>query len=235
MRKVICILTALMLCVSLACTAMATSINFAPSISGKAAPTPGDTVILREPDKDDISVANCVVVTSIREAQLKTTDITQEERDLLLDVYAKIADGSMSLPLKQGYVVRDLVDISFKYSACRIIEEHNHKDIHLKEEDVVLVMDFVMGVGKNADVAVLTYIDGEWEEIEEVVNNGDGTVTCTFEDICPVAFAVRNARGGANPDTGDQVGNNMGMWIGIMAVCAVGLVALVVIRSKKSK
>lgn len=234
MRKVICVLTALLLCVSLACPAMAIAIDFSPSIAGKAAPTP-DRIILRESGKDDVDITNCVVVTSIREAQLKTTDITQEERDLLLDVYGKVADGSMELPLKKGFVIRDLVDISFKYSACRIIEEHNHKDIHLKEEDVVLVMDFTLGISKDTEVVILTYIDEKWEEIEEVVNNGDGTITCTFEDICPVAFAVRNARGGENPDTGDQVGNNMGLWIGVMAVCAVSLVALVVIRRKKTK
>ena len=209
--------------------------RFAPSISGKAAPTPGDTVVLRMPGMEDVNAANCVVVTSIREAQQKTTDITQEERDLLLDVYAKIADGSMELPLKQGFVIRDLVDIAFKYENCRVIEEHNHKDIKLKEEDVVLIMDFQLGVSKDTEVVVLTYIDEKWEEIEEVVNNGDGTVTCTFEDTCPVAFAVRTVRGGTNPDTGDQAGNNMGMWTGVMAVCAVALVALVVVRTKKSK
>lgn len=237
MRKVICILTALMLCASLACSAMAISIttDFAPSISAKPAPTPGDMVILREPGKDDENVANCVVITSIKEAQDKTTDITQEERDLLLEVYEKIADGSMELPLKNGYVIRDLVDVSFKYNACRVIEEHNHKDIALKQEGVVLVVDFKLGITKNTDIAVMTYIDGKWEEIEEVVNNGDGSVTCTFEDICPVAFAVRDAQSGVNPDTGDQAGNNMGMYIALMAVCAVALVSMVVVRTKKSK
>lgn len=235
MRKVICILTALMLCVSLACTAMATSIDFAPSISAKGAPQAGNNVVLRIPGQDDINAANCVVITSINAAKTATTDITQEERDLLLEVYEKIADGTMELPLKKGYVVRDLVDISFKYEACRQLADHNDKAAALKEEGTVLIMDFILGVGKNTDVAVLTYIDGEWEEIEEVVNNGDGTVTCTFEDVCPVVFAVRNAQAGTNPDTGDQAGNNMAMWIGVMAVCAVALVALVVVRTKKSK
>ena len=237
MRKVICILTALLLCASLACTAMATSIatDFAPSISAKPAPVPGDVVILRAPGQEDENVANCVVITSIKEAQEKTTDITQAERDQLLAVYEKIADGSMELPLKKGFVIRDLVDVAFKYEACRVIEEHNHKDVALKEEGVVLVVDFKLGVSKNTEVVVLTYIDGEWAEIEEVVNNGDGSVTCTFEDTCPVAFAVREAQSGVNPDTGDQAGNNMTMYIALMAVCAVALVSLVVVRTKKSK
>lgn len=237
MRKVICIVTALLLCATLGFTAMATSIStdFAPSISAKPAPKAGDTVILREPNKDDQNVANCVVITSVKEAEEKTTDITQEERDLLLEVYEKIADGSMELPLKKGFVIRDLVDVSFKNDACRAIEEHNHKDAALKEEGVVLIVDFKLGVSKNTDVAVMTYIDGEWTEIEEVVVNNDGSVTCTFEDICPVAFAVRDVQDATNPDTGDAARNSMMLWISVMAVCAVALVALVVVRTKKSK
>lgn len=237
MRKVICIMTALLLCATLAFTAMATSIStdFAPSISAKDAPKPGNTIILRQPGQDDVNVGDCVEITSIKQAQEKTTDITQEERDLLLDVYEKIADGSMELPLKKGYVIRDLVDVSFEYEDCRVKEEHGHKDIALKEEGVVLLVDFVMNIGKNTDLVVMTYIDGEWAEIENVEINGDGTVTCTFEDICPVAFAVRDVQEGANPDTGDAARNTMGLWIGVMAVCAVALVALVVVRTKKSK
>lgn len=237
MRKVICIVTALLLCVSLAGTALGAALNleFAPSISAKSAPKIGNTVVLSGPGMEDQDVSNCVVVTSVKEAQDKTTDITQEERDLLLEVYEELADGSMELPVKNGYAIRDLIDLSFKYDACRAIEEHNHKDVALKEEGVVLTVDFVLGVSKDTDMVVLTYIDGKWEEIEEVVVGNDGVVTCTFEDICPVAFCVRQAQAGVNPDTGDAVGTNMGMWIGVMAVCAVALVALVVVRSKKTK
>lgn len=237
MRKVICIVTALLLCASLAFAAMATSIStdFAPSISAKDAPKAGNTIILREPGKDDQNVGDCVEITSVKQAQDKTTDITQEERDLLLDVYEKIADGSMELPLKKDFVIRDLVDVSFEYEDCRVIEEHGHKDIALKEEDVVLIVDFEMGLSKNTELVVMTYIDEKWEEIENVEIKDNGVVTCTFEDICPVAFAVRTAQDGTNPDTGDAARNTMGLWIGVMAVCAVALVALVVVRAKKSK
>ena len=41
------------------------------------------------------------------------------------------------------------------------------------------------------EVAVFSYVDGEWIEAVSVTNNGDGTVTVVFEDICPVAFAVK--------------------------------------------
>ena len=237
MRKAICIVTALLLCCSLACSAMAVAINtdFAPSISAKDAPKTGKTIILREPEKPDLDVGDCVEITSVKQAIEKTTDIMQEERDLLLEVYEKLADGTMDLPVKAGYAIRDLVDVSFEYNDCRQIESHNRKDLALKEEGVVLIVDFEMGLSKNTDLIVLTYIDGVWEEIEEVEIKDGGIVTCTFEDTCPVAFCVRNAQTGTNPDTGDAARNTMGLWIGVMTVCAVGLVALVVLRRKNSK
>ena len=33
--------------------------------------------------------------------------------------------------------------------------------------------------------------DGKWESIESIKNNADGTLTCVFEDFCPVLVAVK--------------------------------------------
>lgn len=133
---------------------------------------------------------SCIVITTIEQAEKKTTDITQEERDLLLETYAGLEDGSVKLPV-EGCTVRELVDISFKHNACRAVEAHGHKDEALKQEDATLTMRVNIGVGADEKVCVMTFVDGQWAEIEEAVNNGDGTVTCVFEDLCPVAFAVK--------------------------------------------
>ncbi|MBQ2785770.1 MAG: hypothetical protein IJF02_04650 [Oscillospiraceae bacterium] len=37
----------------------------------------------------------------------------------MLDVYKKLSDGTMTLPLEEDYVIRELADLSFKASACR--------------------------------------------------------------------------------------------------------------------
>lgn len=195
MRKVICLVVAVLLCVGMAVSVFASDNKFVPSISYKPGPDMKEIGSYGEEAlpgaEGEETLANCVVVTSIEEAEKKTTDITQEERDLLLDVYKKLDSSEMTLPLDYDYVIRDLVDLSFKYEACRMQESHNHKDQALKEEGVTLTVLFDLGVAKDQQVDVLTYIDGEWAPIEEVVNNGDGTLTCTFEDICPVAFAVK--------------------------------------------
>lgn len=185
-------------------------------------------------------IDECVVVTSIAEARNKSTDISQDDRDLLLDVYEQLLDGSMKLPLKDDYVIKELVDISFKHEGCRQIEEHGHKDAGLKQDDVTLTIRFDLNVAQDENFAVLAYVDGAWEEVESVQVNADGTVTCVFEDICPVAFAHEaNAeanKAASNTDaTNPWTGDIIAMWVIIMVVCAAGIVAVVVIMKKNRK
>ena len=228
MRKVISCIVALLVCVSLAMPAFAAVGTFVPSISFKDGPEIVSATL------DGESVDGCVIVTTISEAREKTTDITQDERDLLLEVYEGLNDGSVTPPeLPEGYVIRDLVDASFEYTDCRTLEDHNHKDRRLEEKGVTLTVAFKLGVGKNVNVVVMTYIDGVWTEIESVTNNGDGTVTCVFEDICPVAFAVKQEGQNAVPSLGDTFGRYLPLWIGILVASAVALVAVVVIARKK--
>ena len=53
-------------------------------------------------------------------------------------------------------------------------------------------MTFDLGIMPGIDVIVMTYdeVTGEWDPIVKSVNNGDGTVTCTFEHLCAIAFSV---------------------------------------------
>lgn len=190
MKRFVATALALVMLLALAATAFAAEDQFVPSITYK------DELEIVEvvsdiPVAEGASVDACVVVTSILQAEEKTTDITQEERDLLLEVYDAIVAGEMTLPLEGEYVIRDLLDISFEHADCRAIEEHGHKDVALKEENVTISLTFNMGVEPEAEIIVMTYIDGTWTEIVSVVNNGDGTVTCVFEDLCPVAFIVK--------------------------------------------
>lgn len=212
------------------------SANFVPSITYK------DGLEIKEAETNietidgkswGDGIDECVVVTSIAQAIEKSTDISQEDRDLLLEVYEAIAKGEMELPLKSDYVIRDLVDISFEYDDCRCIEEHGHKDECLAEDGVTLTLTFDMDVPASAHVTVMAYVDGEWSAIKSVVNNGDGTVTCIFEDICPVAFVVDETGNADGPLTGDAMGQNMWIWMTVMAACVVGITILLLMKRKK--
>lgn len=212
------------------------SANFVPSITYK------DGLEIKEAETNietidgkswGDGIDECVVVTSIAQAIEKSTDISQEDRDLLLEVYEAIAKGEMELPLKSDYVIRDLVDISFEYEDCRCIEDHGHKDECLAEDGVTLTLTFDMDVPASAHVTVMAYVDGEWSAIKSVVNKGDGTVTCIFEDICPVAFVVEETGNADGPLTGDAMGQNMWIWMAVMAACVAGITILLLMKRKK--
>lgn len=233
MRKALVLILMLALCMSLACPAFAAEAQaFVPSITYKDAPflisvQPGD-----DAPEAELGIS-CLVSTSIAQAKNGSTDITQEERDLLLDIYEQLEDGSMTLPIEGEYVIRELIDFSFKHNACRAIEEHGHKDEWLRKDGTVLEACFDLGVAANDNVIVLTYIDGQWVGVKNVKNNGDGTVTCVFEDICPVVFAVSEAdNDSSNAFTGDVAGQQLGLWMGLMAVCAAGI-ALLTFKARK--
>ena len=184
MRKVFSLMLAVLICVSLAGFAFADT--FTPSVTYKAAP------VLVDATMDGEDVEGCIVVTSVQAARKKSTDITQEERDLLIEVYEKLNDGSMKVDgLDDSYVIRDLMDLSFAFNACREQSDHDKKHEKLAEPGTTAEVRLRLGLGKHADVVIMTYIDGKWESIESIKNNADGTLTCVFEDFCPVLVAVK--------------------------------------------
>lgn len=171
MKKTISVILALVLCVALAAPAMAAAV---PSVTREEE---AKSFVVEASFGEGIVTEKIVVGT-----ELDANGIPAEEHELLLDVIAQIEDGSMVLPLEEGFEIRELV------SVCLLDEELAEE---LKEEGVTITVTFDLGVSAEAEVAVFSYVDGEWIEAVSVTNNGDGTVTVEFEDICPVAFAVK--------------------------------------------
>lgn len=232
MKKAICAIAVLTICLTLMCPAFAAEDTFVPSISYKDGPE----II----EVEEFPIEH-LVITSIKAAREKTTDIYQEDRDLLLSVYQQLDEGTMKLPLegvgsmartggitKKYYVIRELVDVSFT-TACRESGD-GHKET-LAQDGVTITIKFDLGVDADTEVLVLTYIDGEWDFIESVTNNGDGTLTCVFEDICPVVFCVET-ESKDNTQTGDTARESLILWITLMIVSTAALVVMVAKRRK---
>jgi hypothetical protein len=228
MRKVICLAAVLLLCAAMVLPAFAAADTFVPSIGYKNGPD------IEDAEMNGEDVAGCLVVSSILDAKNKSTDIDQSDRDLLLDVYGKLDDGSMKLPLGGGdYVIRELVDVSFRNTDC-VGGAHDHKS-WLEEKGNTVEIVFDLGVAKTTEVKVLTYVNGQWTPIESVKNNGNGDVTCVFEDICPVAFCIESDAEDTPPKTGDELGRSMALWIVLMAASLAAIVTLVAIRRKNAR
>ena len=241
MKKFIACLAVLMLCASMFLPVMAAEAEFTDSVSYKPAPSvvpvtdpDGNPAIGMLMDEDgqiiEYVYPDCIVITPVSEAATSTL-IPDDAEQLLLDVYAKLTNGEMTIPYEKhgadldssSMVIRDLFDVSF------LCTEHPEM---LAPKGVVFKVTFDLGVAADQDVYVMNYKNGAWNPIVDVVNNGDGTVTCIFEDFCPVEFSVQTA---VKPpvQTGDQ--GNMGLWILLAAAAVCGIAVLTVVYFKGSK
>lgn len=243
MKKMIAIFAVLMLCAAMVVPAAAANNEFTPSVTNKPAP---EIVPVEDPNGEpaigvicnadgeiiDYVYDSCLVVTSVSEAK-KSTEIPDASRQLLLDVYDKLTSGQMTIPYEKhdsklntgNMVIRDLFDATF------ICEEHPDM---LEPVGVTFVIKFDIGVADDVDVYTMTYKNGQWDPVVSTVNNGDGTVTCTFEKLCPVEFSVKTAE---EPpvQTGDDSGNDLLLWGCIAAVALVGIVVLSVVGIRSGK
>lgn len=250
MKKMISLLLVAVLCIGLVCPVFAD--EFVPSITDKDAPDivpvpdgEGKSCIgpLMNEDDEIIGYAydDCLVITPISEANTSTR-IPEDSKDILLDVYGKLSDGTMNLPYEKfndnldpsTMVIRDLFDASWLCGKDSGFTDHPDHPSILAVPGNTLTITFNIGVPKNATVYVMTYINGVWEPIESCTNNGDGTVTCVFEDICPIAFSIGSQYTNPPAQTGDN--SMIFLWITLLAVATLSLAALIVVPAiKKSR
>ena len=221
MRKVISLILAAVICMGLAVNAFAAENPFTPSVSYKDGPTLEGADVHGE----------CLIVTSILQAENKTTGIHQDERDLLLEVYEALSAGTMKVPMPEGYVIRDLVDVNWHRVDCVDIQ-HGHKE-WLAEDNTQITVTFDMGVAPGVKVLVYSFHNGAWDPVKSVTNNGDGTVTVVFEHLCPVAFCVPISDVQDPPETGDAMGESVLLFAGLLAASVMALAVLLVAWRKK--
>ncbi len=230
MKRVLSLVIVMTLCISLLAS-FAFASDFVPSIGDKdhpeIVPVGGDVVgQIVAPDGtvvDDVETG-CLVVTPVSEAN-SSTEIPEEARETLLDVYEQLSNGSMELPYDSSVnpdemVIRDLFDLSF------LCQEHPQ----MLADGNTLKVTFDLGVSAGETVVAMVYVDGQWVNVE-LINNGDGTVTCFFSSVCPVVFSVRE--NALPPQTGDTATDSMIMWAAILGTAVVALVVVLVVYRKK--
>lgn len=236
MKRLIAVIAVLMLCATMVLP-VAASNEFTPSVTNKPAPEIVPVIdpegnpaigVVCDDDGQIISYVyeDCLIVTAVADANT-STEIPEQSKIMLLDVYAKLISGEMTLPYekhdsklnKSNMVIRDLFDATF------ICDEHPDM---LAPEGIVFKITFDIGVAAGDEVYTMTYKNNQWDPIISTVNNGDGTVTCTFEKLCPVEFSVQTAQ---EPpvQTGDDSGKDLLLWGCIAGVAVVGIVVLTVI------
>ena len=247
MKKFICLLTVLVLCMSLVVPAMAAEDGFVPSITYK--PNPEIVPVPDAPEEDTVGVIvdkdgeiidyvghECLMITPIAHVWDEEIEVSKVVEDLLLFVYNSLNDGSMTIPYEKheaeldpaNMVVRDLFDARW------VCEEHRKM---IEEEGIIFEITFDLGVVADAEIFVMTYDEEtkEWDPIVKTVNNGDGTVTCSFEHLCAIEFSMPVAGAPSAPSENVQEPANLLPWFILLILALIAIVVILVARNKKKK
>ncbi len=228
MKKLISLILAVMMVFSFAATAFAVETVFVPSNGG------GNHGMIRarimngrgEVLEDNIGEDH-LVVTHISEVNT-SDEIPDASAAALKDVYAKLTSGAMTLPYaKAGFNAADMTLIDL-YDATFTCTEHPEM---LQPEGIVIEITFAVPAPSGVDVCVMSYKNGAWVPAENVINHNNGTVSATFEHLCPIAFAVE-----ADVDNGlvdGEEGNpNTGAPVFFGAAALIGAAVLVINKRK---
>ena len=242
MKKVVCLILALMLMMSMALTVSAAEDTFVPSITYK--PEPEIVPVVDENGNEAIGVIRneageivgyiedgCLLVTPIAHVWDEDIEVPEDVERLLTFIYTALNNGEMEIPYEKhgenldpaNMVIRDLFDARW---AC---EEHPPM---VAPEGVVLELTFDLGIMPDVPVYVMTYDEQtkEWSPIVRTVNNGDGTVTCTFEHLCAIEFSMPLT---VAPAPADEAPASNLMPFVIALVAAAAAVAILIVKNKK--
>lgn len=270
MKKIVTFLLTLTLFASMSLSAFATSGTFVPSITQKGAPqvvTTGDKtedgvdIIAIVIDKNTGEVVYRVPVGSFIITALTELDnashLTKEDIELLRTIYKEFSEGTKTLSetteelnkLVQKYfngektaddlVIKDLFDLT-------VVSEELAN--YLAQEDTRLILTFDMNLEPGQFVTIMTFKNNEWVIAEDIVNNGDGTVTAAFKNFCPVMVLVEGAEADApavseppaedTVETMDPVESDTSAafpWWIILIIAVIAIVAVVAAKTRKKE
>ncbi len=243
MKKMICVLIALVVCLSMAAPAFATESGFVPSITYK--PSPEIIPVQDENGQEAIGVIrdtsgavidyvdyDCLVITPIAHVWEEDTEVPAEVEQLLVFVYEQLNVHDMEIPYDKheaeldaaNMVIRDLFDARW---SC---EEHKEM---IEQEGVTFEITFDLGISPDVEVFAMTFDEEshEWSPVVKTVNNGDGTVTCTFEHLCAIEFSVPVMTAEEPVDSAHSV--NLLPWIAALIAAAAAFFIILFAKKKK--
>lgn len=180
MRKLVCLLISLLMCVSMTLPVLAEEV------------VPSAALEVKEAVMNSEDVKDCVVVTSVKEAREKSTDIAQEERGLLVEIFDALSNGSMVLPVEGPYSIVDLMDVSLALEACREVEEHQHEKENVEN---ILNVKFGLKVEDNVSLIVLFWVaeDETWVRVESALAISEETLSVTLPQTGPVVILAQGS------------------------------------------
>ena len=213
MRKFICVLVALLICASAALPVLAAPGEFVPSIEYKDGPT-----VVGGSTSDGTDISDKITINTIEGALKGDSDMSDEDREALLEVYEDLKQPESTAPVDKEDVVLDIFDV---------------KVDHKEGTSSSITFDFDLPADVEVDIVIRT--EGEWIVIdkEDITYNADGTITVVIPSDGIIVVTVPSDFREDIPQTGDQIGSNIAIWVALLAVSAVALVAVVVLSKRK--
>lgn len=217
MKKVISVVLALMMVLSMSISAFAATNAFIESPSGNPAPKL-ENVDHGDPDCD----ANVIITPYVDRDQLR-----DKIREVIEEAYESIKNNEEDSSLDKAFDKLDSDDdlaisdlFNLDYTDCDAHDKHQPVTITVSAE----TLDHFVGL--------LVYVDGEWKVVEGAkIDKAATTLIFTASEFGPYAIVVDSAFSGNSPSTGDP-GINW-IWFALLAVSGLGLITVGVI-SKKS-
>ncbi len=248
MKKIFSCIILLTLAATLALSAFAAPDSFVPSIGEKEYPelVPDSTnniggVIVDENGETvkEIPLGE-ILVTPI--SQAKTSELIPDSAEkMLLEQYEKLTAAGVKLSevcsflnqivrsaLGEGkdaddLVIREFFDVS-------IIGDENIAMLGQPENKIVVKLRD--GLAKDEFVTGMIYKNGEWKSVK-TENNGDGTVTCTFEDLCPVALLTPATAEDVKPPLTGENATLVWIVLALISLSVIVVCARVIINKRK--
>ena len=237
------------------CPVLTAKADFTPSVGYKPAPEivtkpdgNGNEIIghVKDPNGNILSTEykSSIIVTPIAEVNT-SKEIPKSAADELKKVYNDIVvektkfsnypdlNKLVEKEIGQGkngddLVVRDIFDVT---------EVSDTLLKYLPGKGNTIDLTFDLDIPADKFVAVMVYKNGQWELMPNVINNGDGTVTVTFEHFSPVAFLVHGTgvKGNLVPVTGDNTMKDITLWLVLLGVSLVAMVGVGVSYRRKRR
>ena len=255
MKKLFACLFSLVLCLSSTVNVFAAPEDgFTVSVSGSGAPgivvlegVGNDAIVGYVVDASGTTLSTvyggCVNSSSLEDAQNPESTMSEATRNELIGLYNQFVNKEIKLSEElealnalveekfgkpnnaDNMVVRDLMLVDLIHDECKA---------ELAKEGTTLDITFELNVEKDTFLQVATLINGEWQLVEKVVNNNedadttnDGTVTVTFEDLCPVVFLVPGEMAQE-----EAAGFN---WIYVILALIASLIAILLVKKSKKQ
>lgn len=240
MKKTASVILAVMMIFALSLTAFAARDSFTPSVEAKGAPE----IV---PQEFNGALYDAFVLESGEIIKgLHIVDEEQPDGEIIVTAYSdiEVADPRVNViyfeesykeilsaqelqelneAIPEGMLVRDFFDVTLVGTYENIFDEGKS-----------LMVTFDTGIEAGANIKVLTRCSDEtgWQFVNKVTNNGNGTVTVIFDELCPVIFLVDKDDDAVvtSPETSDV--NAAAIWLSLAAIFGM-ISAAAFIGSKK--